>query len=635
MTTYLPLPSFFTIWTSAKEETSPTCSQTDEANRDQSKTAIDNIKSLLKQSSTSLKDLKQYQLQLKSFLQQEGDELLIDQDAFIADFAEWAIQQEFYQEAFSFLLDNIKLDRFNQLAKIKEGSFSSPEQLAKQYSHYYGGECSERNLKDQLTSEYKHYRFKVLYIMASMIDVFLGAFNPLDIYKRTRTLWDRYLAVEMIAKFVLMPSLVASLLEPILITPIKVYIVTAAIFVVFGVMAIVYQKWLHSLPLYTANCSNMREAPKASIQPIGISQIVYDSIEYLNMGINLMFRARSGSGKSLITQAVAEYEVEQNPHITWQKMDCKLVVGNLSFGYGEAITDTLDQIKGHEHQVRFVFDELDSLVAADKSCLPHFKQSFLGDSSTPSPKFLGTVTPEGFDVIKNQDSDYSFRRRVFLINIPDPTDEQSERISRNLAKSLNPHILITDDGIKAMVQCAKTVHAQVGMPAKLNAIVSVALAECAKLYRPKYIPPALIKAKEELEEMRQKAKESFDLPDVGMCKQINQKIDEVKSLENKDLEVKKHMRHMQLTMRNCCVLRDQHVKLTQKLAHSSVPNELETQKAFMFHQFYVRPLLTKSLNQAMEPLKNSNVEDWRIDEKFVAKIMPKLESMGFAEIKKE
>jgi ATP-dependent Clp protease ATP-binding subunit ClpB len=432
---------------------------------------------------------------IRTFISEHAEDLE-QLDEFFRSITDWGLERN-PQKLMTVLADIVSLDLMKEVIRIRQESeghsYDDIFDVAAENAPYFPKPIDD-SMKTRIYSEWKKYRYIILHFIPNILNIFLGAFNFLDTHKKYTTLWDKHLLLEIVYKFFIIPYCLIKVLQPIFIVTTKVYLVAALIIFATGILVSVYQRWFRPLPDEVVNCTNLDKlVERGLIDPkVGQRDEIDSLIAGLEVNANILLIGLSGSGKTALIHHFIQLKQEGKLPKKLEKMtvygvDCGLMMSHVSFGHAELINQLREQIEGYEDNVLLFFDDFDQ-IASNATAFRTFKKRFLEDQ--PRVRFIAAMTQKTWEDLKNQDTDYSFRRRIYRKRMNDSTDEEIWDMIWNLQCHNAQDIPVTEDAINAIVEISdkEDYLPEVGRAAKAEELFKTAVGLCRAAYNHHYGP---------------------------------------------------------------------------------------------------------------------------------------------------
>lgn len=472
--------------------------------------SLKNLKQLADTLTSVTCDMNQWMLwkrDIQTFLSSH----LVDEaglDDFLMRITEWGVERDL-EKTMAIIGEVVGLDALIRVISFKQKNSNTPFNIHKWAAENVPCDVEFRKSSGKVApiGEWKRYRPIVLYFIPNLINIFIGAFNFLDPQKKFTTLWEKYLLLDIIYKFLMIPSRLANVLQPTFKTETKSYLVAAVIIAATGLLISFYQRWLRPLPDNIVHCTNLdRHMEKGFIQPkIGQEIEIKQLITALGMNKNVLLIGRAGEGKTALMHHLIQLKFEKKLPENLQKLSvyelrCGEMISHMSYGHSELINHVREQIDGHEDQIILFFDEFYQ-VATNPSAFLAFKKRFLEDE--PRAKFVATMTLKELNKLQTLDEDGSFMSRIFPMIIRS-SDHQTRLVIEDFVRREIKDLIITDDAIETLLKISSDENnsPEIGLPRKAIKILTDAIGLCRAAYDPHYVPS-------ELSELRQ-AQEQYE-----------------------------------------------------------------------------------------------------------------------------
>lgn len=534
-------------------------------------------------------------------------------DRFIETLLEWGFRHD-PQQSLQFFNTVLDVELLNKIAIKKsseEGALYDDVYSLASENKMFCPKPTTSSMRNMIQSEWRKHRPQILYFIPNLLNIFLGAFNFLDATKKYTNLWDKYLLIEIVYKFFLIPYCVIQLLKPYIKVTAKVYAVAAAIIVVSGILIACYQRWLRPLPNHLINCTNLdNELEMGHIDPkVGQEEELGKFIEALLAGSNVLIVGRSGEGKTALMHHFVQLKAEKKlppdlQKLTSFELDCGLMISHVSYGHSQLINQTREQIEGYENQVLFFLDEFYQL-ANHKEAFKAFQKRFLEDK--PATRFVAAVTLEEFKLLQDLDIDGSFMRRVVPLSIKASSDEQCRLVLYDLVQRKAQDIPILDEAIEAVLELSEKEDflPTVGRTAKAVKLLNDAVGISRAAFSPHYASEELNSARQDCEVIRTKITYRGKA-DADMQKQFRevQKIatDLESALEKQNQQVKKIKKIIDCQVK----YKEEYFRLTHRLADAKEKKGTaseDDQKRYLLYHFYGMDGIKKILQEEIDPIQ--------------------------------
>jgi ATP-dependent Clp protease ATP-binding subunit ClpB len=482
---YPPIRTFFTEnWHSLEEMTNElTFSQNSIANWPTSKVAI----------RACIEDQQHDLVGLDNFLKRiiaYGAEIDIDQTlTFISTIIDLPLLEHVIRQKTATSASSSEAD--------PQSNFVNALQWAIERQHQFPSPLqSNRNQRNH--ELWHHLETQVISFIPNLINIFLSAFDLINIHKKYTSLWDKYLLIEIIYKFFIIPSCLVKILKPVYGTSIKVYFVSGLIMASLATFLACYKRWLRPLPSEIVNCRNLSQSLNLEerMRIHGQTESMQRLIASLLGGSNVLLVGRSGEGKTALIRHLVQLQNEKRlPHDlqdkTFFKFDCTMINSNGTVGYREMINQTFEQIEGNSDKVIFILDEF-SQVLGNPMAFHLIKERFLKDK--PPFRFIAVLTQEEFSRLMNSDPDRSFEREMTTIAVDSSEDVQQLRLMlHGLVDRWAQDLPIKPEAYSEIIERSNDDRflRNIGRPAKIEKILKEAIGRCRYAYHPNFIPNEL------------------------------------------------------------------------------------------------------------------------------------------------
>lgn len=597
VTNFLPI-NFWSSNSVPKREPSPFSAST----------TLDEVADLINSSNYTLEQMKSYREELQTIInskQADSEEL----NCFLKKMMNWGISND-PKQAVSFIASLLDLDKFNHFIQTsKDTTFESPLKLANEMIEEFPLPHTP-SLKERFGKEWKKFRPLVIYFIPNVINIFIDVFNFLDNQKKFTSLWEKYLLLEIIYKFVLIPYLLIRVLDPILVAPTKVYITAALIFFGAGIFIAAYQRWFKPIPNEIVNCKNLDSLQENGwVKPkVGQSKALNKLIKALMAGSNVIIVGKSGEGKTTLIHHLVQLKKEGKlpkklENLRLFSMNCGDIMGNGTFGHAEMINQTKEKMEGYEKQLLVFFDEVDQLTN-NATCFQTFKQRFLNEDE-PHPQFIAATTLKGLEKIKALDDDGSFMQRVIPIVLESAEDTQCRLVLNEFLNRKGCCLPVSDEAVNKVIELSKSDEylPNIGRLAKAKKIMRAAIGRCQWAYSPQYISEELAEAKDVYKslEMEQSYKGRNNSEILAKKKTQRELIDRLEAqltaLKNQVSKIKEFLEKRKM-------FESDHCKIVHQLGNSASKLDKELQKKYLLYHFYGKDAFEVILKGGVDKIKN-------------------------------
>jgi ABC-type oligopeptide transport system ATPase subunit len=537
----------------------------------------------------------------------------------------WAVDHHSQEVAF-FLADILDQSKWLALAQHKEPhqNIRSALELAKQQADDYPLQCVD----SRLNIEWHKFRPLVIYFVPNIINIFLDTFNFLDNQRHFTSLWEKYLLLEIIYKFVLIPFTLIHALNPILVAPVKVYSVAILIIAGAGLLVAAYKKWLKPIPHEIVNCQNLDKMfTHKKVKPkVGQSAALDRLIAALLAGSNVLIVGKSGEGKTALAHHLVQLKKEgrlpqQLESLRMFALNCGDLMGHGTFGHAEMINQTKENIEGFEKKFLIFFDEMDQF-AANPSCFQTFKERFLNEDEH-RPKIIAACTLKGLEKIRQVDTDGSFMQRVVPIFIESATDQQCRLVINEFLNRKARALPIKEEAIEKILElsASDTYLPEIGRLAKVKKIMRATLGRCRWAYSPQYISKELSQARDEYR--------IFQTETTYHMRKDPDRLKKKQALANKiaQLEAELDMHKEQMSkikgyLQKRSTFKSEFCKLTHHLAMSANKISQRTQNLYLLYHLYGEEAIESKLDQEVKRIKDKM--DAQIDAPLVEQVFEQM-----------
>ena len=500
-------------------------------------------------------------------------------DQFLTDITAWAIKRDPLKVS-AVIAEMVSLDALQKGVKHQQSGSAAPFTNVFDWAAEQAELCPDPNdhtIERQLGSEWRKFRPIMMYFIPNMIDLFLGAFNFLDMRKKYTTLWEKHLLLEIVYKFFVVPYFIYKILQPFIKEAAKVYIATALVIVAIGIMVSIYERWLRPLPDEIVNCTNLDKLMEDGVieHKVGQSKEIAQLIAALQIDANVLLIGHSGEGKTSLVHHLIELKhagelPEDLKDIAMFDVDCGMLISSVTYGYSELITQIKEQCEGFDGKILLHFDQFYE-IASNAEAFQAFKKRFLEDK--PHPKIIVSLSFDEFKEIQKLDIDGSFRRRVVPILVESSDDEQNFLIARQLVHCAATDIPVIEEAIEEVVKLSKEEDylPEIGRPARVIKILTDCFGKCRATFSPHYVSETLSEAQQTLQVLKlQAVNDGKPAPDL--LKKIREKKAEIAKLEEELEEQRSQAKKIKALMENQKKLNEKRYELTHHLARVETGN---------------------------------------------------------------
>jgi Cdc6-like AAA superfamily ATPase len=469
-----------------------------------------------------------------------------------------------------------------------------------------------------------HLEAQVIAFIPNLINIFLGAFDFINIHKKYTSLWDKYLLIEIIYKFFIIPSCLVRILKPIYGTSIKVYFVSGMIMASLAVFLACYKRWLRPLPSEVVNCRNLNRSlnNEERMRIHGQAEPMQRLIASLLGGSNVLLIGKSGEGKTALIHHLVQLQQERSlprdlQNKTFFKFDCTMINSNGTVGYREMINQTFEQIEGNSDKVIFILDEF-AQVLGNPMAFHLIKERFLKDK--PPFKFIAVLTQEEFSRLSACDQDRSFEREMTTIPIDSSEDEQQLRLMlHGLVDRWAPDLPIKQDAFAEIITRSSDERflPNIGRPAKIEKLLREAIGRCRYAYHPNYTPKALTQLYQQRGILQREYRarltpETLHQPSPEI-RELNQRIS---TYENQLVEHKNHIEKVRSFYISYQKTKEKYVRDTHSIARPRPPSEAHENNAlsdsfrtiYLLTTFYLFETLKAALEREINSIPQIEID---------------------------
>jgi ATP-dependent Clp protease ATP-binding subunit ClpB len=519
------------------------------------------------------------------------------------------------ERLFCELAEALKMGTIESLIKNnrKEGSEDSVIELAKALMKDYPKPIVF-SFKDAVFSDWKKLKPHLIYFFPNIINIFLDFFNFLDLYRKCNTLWDKYLFLEIVCKFVLIPSTLIQVLRPILVVQFRVYAVFTGVIAAGCLGVAAYKKWLKPLPYQIPHCNNLnRDLELSAVHAKKTHSLFMEKfIGLLSNGSNVLIVGKAGEGKSKLIDQLLHRKKKGSldnrlSNLGYYSLNCGALMGSGTFGHSDLLMQTKDAIKGAEGQICLILDDVDHLTK-DPTCFEAFKRELLNEKKD-TPRIVCITTLEGFEKIKRLDQDGSFIRRVEKLEMDQASEDDCDLVVNDIFNREAGHIpIISNDAYTKLRELSikKDYLPHVGRLGKIKKIMKIALAQCTSVYSETYRSPEWIKADTEYKRLKGDPSSIKGDPESRLEK-MNQMRNNLAACEhNLDL-VKQKMKGIRGLLKNQSDFFSKYIEKMHHLAKSkpSEVTEFDRKKFLLYHR-YGATAFSRSIDQAIASVKEDH-----------------------------
>jgi|GEM_PF-5746357 len=460
---------------------------------------------------------------------------------------------------------------------------------------------------------------KVVNFFTNFIENLVDALNFFDGNEPPSNIYERHVGIQIYYQFLKIPLAIAGLLQPFIVVAWQVYAVTLAILTFTSSSIYVYMNRLRPFPTTIPFCESIEETinqeypypirgldHEAGLMVAQLNeQLGFDNARLPKKCRPLMLIAETGQGKTTLVYKL--HQMIKNGEVPEGLKNKKIflikggkMIAKSSLGIGDKIKIIESRLKGHEKNAIVFIDEVHAF-AKNPSNLELIKD-FLRNSSI---QFIVANTLADFNKIKNEDSDYSFRRPLFYLAFNKWEDHQLKSMLTEMIYRSAQDILFDDGVIEKIIELSNQHLPAQSQPTKASKLLESVIKKCRtnfECFQSEDLP------KHEMELMTltlQHLCHNLELEANGMdrIRELQSKIQEMKNHKKatleKAIELKKIIRiknkfNHQLTSSSSA--------LTKSYTENSPPDE-ELKKKYLFIKFHVLPAIGEITEKFVSDLK--------------------------------
>lgn len=548
---------------------------------------------------------------------------------FINEALEWGINQGHYSIEKE-LADLIDINTLKKLAiKKNQGISINVHELAKTVLSI-SPPPKQLTFRDKVFNTLRIVRMISFPIFPNLFNMAYEIAALINSPRKFKTLWDRYLLIELAYKFFLIPQLLIKTLTPVLVVPATVYIVAAAIFFAGSIAVTLYQRWYRIVPNEIVNCKNLdHEFEFGTIKPkVGQAEAIHKVILKL-MGSNVLLIAKSGEGKTALVNRLVQLKHEgtlpqELARLNFFSLHGGDLMGHTTFGHSEMLIHTKDSIRGLEDRLIIFFDEIDQLTT-NEICFQNFKQRFLSEDEA-APKIIAATTEDGYKAILKADKDGSFLQRIVPFELEAASDSQCRMIINELLERSARDLPCTVKAIERVLQLSTKREGaydylpNVGRLAKIKKIMSAVIGRCRLAYSSNYCSKELASAKDKYKNLQSNLG-LFHRKSSTQLSELNNACSQVNAFQTELDDLKKKTKKIHDTVIHRFNAESEFYQISSQL--SQRPSQVELEKRFLLHRFYVEESYDKVIQGQIDQIKSKM--DVEINEDLVKAVYQELE----------
>ncbi len=526
----------------------------------------------------------------------------------------------------SFEVKNFSQNKLkNFLKKVPLQSLKSGSKIKNVSASILKNECAFTLLEKQQSKSDK----KTIAFFSNFIENFVGALNFFDGKDPPTTIYEKHVAIQIYYQFFTIPIVVAGILQPLILITWKVYLVTAAIFVIAGAGLYIYTNWFRAFPSEIPYCEEIKksadiEFPQAihGLEKETESLISQLSVEKKkNSSTPVLLLADSGGGKTtLVYKLYQKIREKKVPKSLENKKIFVIKGGELiaksAFGIGDKLKAIQQKLMGFEKETIIFFDEIHAAVQDPASF--ELVKSFL---RTPSLQFIAATTLTEFEEIKKKDKDGSFCRPLSYLKVQPYTKEQLQIILQKMIDPFLQELFDSNALVNQIIDQTDSSPSKLAQPAKAIKLLQSTLCSLRKKLFSSAKQKELASAYAQLERLKEVYLSSYPCAKSEEIHKLQNKITqlELKAKEEKKelLLMKKIWQLKQMQKKNLL-----HLSSTlQQKAQKKLSLKKEEEKLYLFTKYYFFPALEQALQKMKEKRKQRH--SFSLSDDFVKKIYEK------------
>lgn len=535
-------------------------------------------------------------------------------DAFIKDIMAWGIPQN-PKETTSLLAETLDMERLTKLAKdkaIEKGiRFTSAADLAKQVNEVFPAPV-EPSFMDSVKAEWRRFRPLSLYLIPNVITVCMEFLNYFNSSRKYTSFWEKQLIIETVVKFLFLVPMLNLVLE----TSVKVYVVAFLILVGVEIVTTAYHRWFKPLPHEIVNCRNMdRQFEIGMFKPkVGQSELLGRIITALATDQKVLLVGLSGQGKTALINQLIQMKKEgllpkKLAQLAYHSINCGDIMGHGTFGQAEMVNQSKEKIEGLESKMLFFFDDLDqfTIKAPDASSLENFKKLYLSEDEN-APRVIAATTVEGYKKLLVLDKDGSFMHRMLPIVVESASDVQARLVVSELLERRAKNIPVTEEAIEKVLKLSEDQEylPKIGRVAKVKKIMESAIAQCQACYQEGYTTEKLSVYRDRFKSLKMDVTFRWK-KDYTKMRERQEVSGELQKEEEKVKKLKTQAQKIKALIQRKDIFEKQQFQLANTLNKHPEISE-ESQKLYLLCQFWGEEAFESILEKEMEALETLDGE---------------------------
>lgn len=572
------------------------------------KSRLDDVIAVLRDPKFTFDQLKSWKKDLKKII--ENPDNKHDLERFISDILMWGIPKN-PQGIIDLLTETLNFEAVKAIAQEraqdKRVVFTSTVDIAKEMVENFPP-AKQGSYTDKFYSELRKFKPTSLYLIPNVIHIFIEFFSYFNTSKKYTTFWEKQMIVDMVLKL----TLLVQALNPILVTPTKVYAVALLIIMGVEVVAIAFQRWFKPMPNDIVNCTNLdRRLEMGCFKPkVGQSEVLNRLIQALVSNQKVLLVGLSGEGKTALISQLVQMKKEgtltkELAELAFFTLKCGDIMGHGTFGQAEMINQTKEKIEGIEKKLLLFFDDLDQFTnkGPDATSLENFKKLFLNDDEH-SPRVVAATTVKGYEKLKKLDEDGSFMQRVVPIVVESASDDQCRLVVSELLKRKARDLPVTDLAIEKAIEVSK-VNAylpDIGRIAKIKKIMEAVIAKSHAGYQSDFATKSLLVTRDKYKALEMDVTLRWK-KDPTKIKNRNLVFADLTKAEKKVDDLRKQAQKVKDVIHHKALFDKQQDQLATKLVNSKkVPQDVE--KRYLLSHFWAEDAFEKTLKKEIEKIED-------------------------------